>query len=159
LVELVLKLIGPIKQIKPVKPQNKTTMQLVIPCHLFNEIIAHCKEVYPNEACGILAGKDRIVQKVYKMTNIENSGVSYMMEPKEQFIVMKELREQGLGMEAIYHSHPHSDVYLSPKDISLAFYPDSIYVVVSLVYKAPLIKAFKIKNGIVEEVEIISVLK
>ncbi len=132
---------------------------LFITRELLDEIIAHCKEVFPNEACGILAGKGRVVQKVYKMTNIENSGVSYMMESGEQFIVMKEIRQQGLEMSAIYHSHPQSDVYPSPKDISLAFYPDSEYVIVSLIHKEPLIKAFEIKDGIVREVEIISVLK
>jgi proteasome lid subunit RPN8/RPN11 len=129
-------------------------MQLVIPRHLASEIILHCKEVYPNEACGILAGKGRVVQKVYKMTNIENSSVSYMMEPGEQFTVMKEMREQGLEMSAIYHSHPQSGVYPSPKDINLAFYPDSLYVIVSLIYEEPAIKAFEIKNGLIREVEI-----
>jgi len=129
--------------------------QLVVTGHLVADIIAHCKEVFPNEACGILAGKGRVVQKVYKMTNIENSGVSYMMEPREQFIIMKEISQQGLGMAAIYHSHPYSDAYPSPKDISLAFYPDSLYVIVSLIRKEPLIKAFEIKDGIVREVEIL----
>jgi proteasome lid subunit RPN8/RPN11 len=129
--------------------------QLVVTGHLVADIIAHCKEVYPNEACGILAGNGRVVQKVYKMTNIENSGVSYIMEPREQFTVMKELREQGLEMSAIYHSHPYSDAYPSPKDISLAFYPDSVYVIVSLIYNEPLIKAFEIKDGIVREVKIL----
>lgn len=130
-------------------------MQLVIPRHLVSEIILHCKEVYPNEACGILAGKGRVVQKVYKMTNIENSSVSYMMEPGEQFTVMKEMREQGLEMSAIYHSHPQSDVHPSPKDIRLAFYPDSLYVILSLINEdQPAIKAFEIKNGLIREVEI-----
>ena len=133
--------------------------QLVVPGHLVADIIVHCKEVFPNEACGILAGKGRVVQKVYKMTNIENSGVSYMMEPREQFIVMKEIRQQGLEMSAIYHSHPYSNAHPSPKDMSLAFYPDSVYVIVSLIHKEPLIKAFEIKDGIVREVEIISILK
>ncbi len=128
--------------------------QLVVTGHLVADIITHCKEVYPNEACGILAGKGRVVQKVYKMTNIENSSVSYIMEPGEQFAVMKEMREQGLEMSAIYHSHPYSDAYPSPKDISLAFYPDSVYVIVSLIHEEPLIKAFEIKDGIVREVGI-----
>jgi proteasome lid subunit RPN8/RPN11 len=133
--------------------------KLLISRELLDDIIAHCKEVYPNEACGILAGKNRVVQKVYKMTNIENSSVSYIMEPREQFTVMKKMREQGLEMSAIYHSHPHSDVYPSPKDINLAFYPDSLYLIISLVYEDPVIKAFEIKDGIVREVEILSILK
>lgn len=82
-----------------------------------------------------------------------------MMEPKEQFTVMKEMREQGLDMAAIYHSHPHSDVYPSTRDISLAFYPDSLHLIVSLIHEKPVIKAFEIKDGIVREVEIISILK
>ncbi len=128
---------------------------LIITKELLNEIISHCREVYPNEACGILAGKGRIVQKVYKMINIENSGVSYMMEPGEQFVVMKDIRRQGLEMAAIYHSHPHADAFPSVKDISLAFYSDSLYVVVSLIYEKPVIKAFEIRAGIVREVEIL----
>ena len=127
---------------------------LFITRELLAKIISHCKEIYPNEACGILAGKGRVVQKVYKMTNIENSSVSYMMEPREQFTVMKEMREQGLEMSAIYHSHPQSDVHPSPKDINLAFYPDSLYVILSLIYEEPAIKAFEIKNGLIREVEI-----
>lgn len=129
--------------------------QLVIPRHLVDEIISHCREVYPNEACGILAGKGGVVQKVYKMINIENSGVSYMMEPGEQFVVMKDIRKQGLEMAAIYHSHPHADAFPSVKDVSLAFYSDSLYVVVSLICEKPVIKAFEIRDGIVREVEIL----
>jgi proteasome lid subunit RPN8/RPN11 len=72
---------------------------------------------------------------------------------------MKEIRQQGLEMSAIYHSHPYSNAHPSPKDMSLAFYPDSVYVIVSLIHKEPLIKAFEIKDAIVREVEIISILK
>ncbi len=132
---------------------------LIIHHDFLYEIISHCREVYPSEACGILAGKDGIVKKVYKMTNIYNSSVSYMMEPKEQFKVMKEMREHELEMIAIYHSHPESYPYPSPKDINLAFYEDSIYLIVSLAKQEPEIKAFEIKDGIVKEVEIISALQ
>ncbi len=138
---------------------NKVMDSLFITRELLAELISHCKETYPYEACGIIAGKDRVVKKVYPMTNIEKSGVSYMMDPKEQFIVMKDLREQGLEMTAIFHSHPYADAYPSPRDIKLAFYEDSFYLIVSLIHDEPLIKAFEIKDAIVREVEIISILK
>jgi len=133
--------------------------ELFITRELLNEIISHCRKVYPYEACGILAGKSMVVQKVYKMTNIENSGVSYMLDSMEQFAAMKEMREQCLDMTAIYHSHPHSECYPSAKDIRLAFYPDSLHVILSLIHEEPVIKAYEIKDGIVREVEIISILK
>jgi len=133
--------------------------QLVIPRHLLDKVISHCHEVYPNEACGILAGKEGVVQKVYKMKNTENSPVSYMMNPKEQFTVMKEIRKEGLDLTAIYHSHPDLDAYPSPRDVKLAFYSESVYVIVSLLNNGPMIRAFTIKEGNIEEVEIKVIVK
>jgi len=133
--------------------------QLIVPRHLLAEVISHCQEIYPKEACGILAGKDRIVQRVYKMRNIENSSVSYMMDPKEQLTIMKEIKKSGLDITAIYHSHPDLDAYPSQKDIKLASYPDSLYLIISLFNKEPKTKAFTIKDKEVEEVEIKVVLK
>jgi proteasome lid subunit RPN8/RPN11 len=131
---------------------------IVISRYLLGEIISHCREVYPNEACGILAGKDGIVEKVYKMTNIESSSVTYMMDSREQFAVMKELRKEGLEMVAIYHSHPYTDASPSQRDIKLAFYPDSVYLIISLINKEPKIKAFSIIDEQVKEVEMKVVL-
>jgi proteasome lid subunit RPN8/RPN11 len=128
--------------------------QLVIPRYLLNEVISHCQEVYPKEACGILAGKDGVVLKVYKMRNIENSNISYMMNSKEQFTVMENIRKEGLDMTAIYHSHPELDPCPSPRDIQLASYPDSAYLIVGLLNNELKIKAFSIKEGKVEKVEV-----
>jgi len=133
--------------------------ELSINRKLLDEVVSHCTEVYPKEACGILAGKEGVVKKVHKMRNIEESSVSYMMDPREQFNVMKEITKEGLDMLAIYHSHPCSGVYPSAKDIRLAFYPDSIYVIVNLFNKKPTIKAFRIIEEKVREVEMKIVLE
>jgi proteasome lid subunit RPN8/RPN11 len=119
------------------------------------KMVAHCKAAYPNETCGILAGRDGAVEKIYEMTNIEPSPVSYLMDPKEQFLAMKEMRTEGNRMIAIYHSHPQSPAYPSSKDVNLAFYPDAVYVIVSLIDRnKPEIRAFEIKEGNVSEVPI-----
>jgi len=103
----------------------------------------------------LLAGNRNIAEKVYRITNIEKSSVSYMMDPEEQFRVMKELRKNGQKMVAIYHSHPYSQAYPSPKDISLAFYSDQIYLIVGLTDKdRPEVRAFEILEGDVREVQI-----
>jgi len=131
------------------------TDRLILSRDLLAQVISHCKSVYPNEACGLLAGKEDIPEKIYKMTNIEKSGVSYMMDPEEQFRVMKEMRNNGHKMLAIYHSHPHSQAYPSPKDVSLAFYSDQIYIIVGLTDKdRPEVRAFEILEGDVREVQI-----
>ena len=126
---------------------------LVVSSALLHRMITHCNSVYPQEACGILSGKGRVAQRIHEMTNTEQSSVSYLMDPAEQFRVMKELRKENLEMVAIYHSHPGSLPYPSSKDIALASYPDSVYVIVSLSDRArPEIRAFEISEGVVQEV-------
>lgn len=128
--------------------------RLVIPEDLYNELVRHTKELYPEEACGILAGTGEFVNRIYRMTNIEHSGVSYLMDSREQFKIMKELRTSGLEMVGIYHSHTMSEAYPSAKDVSLAFY-DVAYVIVSLTTQEPVVKAFRIKDQMVQEIPLI----
>jgi proteasome lid subunit RPN8/RPN11 len=127
---------------------------LFIPKDIFDEMVAHCRQGYPNEACGILAGAGNEVSRFYAMTNTEGSPVSYLMEPSEQFRVMKDIRTSDLSMIAIFHSHPASPAYPSAKDAGLAFYDDCVYVIVSLAETAPVVKGFSIKEGTVKEVKL-----
>jgi proteasome lid subunit RPN8/RPN11 len=129
--------------------------QLIIPQHIFDEMIAHCRKGYPYEACGILAGEGNMVSKIYTMTNIEKSPVNYLLDSKEQFNVMKDMRENNISMVAIFHSHPSSAAYPSRTDVNLAFYEDAIYVIVSLSESTPVVKGFTIKEGKIEEVGVV----
>ena len=127
---------------------------ITIPQHIFDDMIASCREGYPNEACGILAGRDHEVSRLFRMRNVESSPVSYLMDSKEQFEVMKALRDDRLSIVALFHSHTSSAAYPSAKDVALAFYEDSAYVIVSLCGREPTVKAFFITNGVVEEIAI-----
>lgn len=130
-------------------------MKLKIPKEIVDEIFKHALSGKPNEVCGILGGKNGVVKKIYKMTNTDNSPESYFMDPKEQFAVIKDLRNNNLDMIAIYHSHPHSPARPSKKDIEMAFYPDVVYLIVSLENKEPYLKGFCIVNKTVTETNII----
>jgi proteasome lid subunit RPN8/RPN11 len=137
--------------------------------HLTNEqaeeMVQHALAEHPNEACGLLAGKacpvggisdagrrDGRVEKVYPMTNAEHSPVTYRLDPEEQFRVFMEIEEEGRELLAIYHSHSHSSAYPSATDLELAFYPDCLYLIISLADRArPVIRAFRIIEGTIEE--------
>ncbi|TAN60528.1 M67 family peptidase [bacterium] len=122
---------------------------------LFLQIVKHCKEELPDEACGILAGKGSAVEKAYEMINADKSPENFIMDPAEQLKVMKELRNLGLEMVGIYHSHVASEAYPSSRDIELAFYPEARYCIVTLKDKNnPRIRAFRIKEGKISEEEI-----
>lgn len=120
-----------------------------------DKLIEHAKQGYPNEVCGILAGNDGKVKKIYQMANTDNSRVSFFMEPKEQFRVMKEMRQDRLEMVAIYHSHPDTQASPSARDVELAYYPDASYVIVSIRDKEnPNIRSFRILDGGITEEEV-----
>ena len=103
---------------------------LILKKEFFEKIIAQSKREFPNEACGILAGKEGRVEKVYEMANIEKSASTFFMDAKEQLKVMKEIRNLGLEMAGIYHSHVASQAYPSAHDVELALYVEASYVIV-----------------------------
>ncbi len=128
---------------------------LILKKDLLEKILKQIKEESPNEACGILAGKNDRAEKVYEMTNTDKSPATYFMDAKEQHLVMKEIRNLGLEMVGIYHSHVASPAYPSGHDVEMAFYPEVSYVIVSLKDKdKPVVSSFKIKEGVITEEEI-----
>ena len=130
-------------------------LKLKIPNNLFEQMIQQAKAQLPIEACGILAGKNEQVEKLYEMTNVDKSNVHFMMVPQEQFKVVKDIRSAGRKMLAIYHSHPETPARPSAEDIRLAITPDVIYIIISLQdANVPVVKGFVINDGDVTEVPV-----
>jgi len=104
-------------------------LEINIPNEIFEQMLEQAGAEAPIEACGILAGRGRTVERIYRMTNIEAREDHYMMEPAEQLAAVKDMRAAGLNMLAIYHSHPATAARPSAEDIRLAFTPDITYVI------------------------------
>lgn len=129
---------------------------ITIPKHIYDDLVQHAKEGFPLEVCGILGGTDDTVSANYRMTNTDASNEHFMMDPKEQFSVVKDLRAKEFSMLAIYHSHPETPARPSEEDIKLALTPDVSYIIISLADpgKADM-RSFKISNGDVIAEEIV----
>ena len=120
------------------------------------EIVEQALREFPNEACGVIAAEAGVPVKVFAMTNADASPVTYRLDGKEQLTVFDELDERGWDLWAIYHSHTHTEAYPSETDRRLAFYPESRYLVLSVADRDnPVIRAFFIREGEVEEEELI----
>jgi len=132
-----------VKYVKKMKIKKET----------YNEMIEHCRNCLPYEACGILAGKDNLASIIYKIKNIEISSISYFMEPTEQLKAMKDIRNKGMEMMAIFHSHPYGSAYPSHKDIELVFY-DVCYLIVAFEPEFE-VRCFKIENRNINEEKLI----
>lgn len=129
-----------------------------------DEMIAHAKEERPNECCGILAGKDGRVVRLYRTRNAEQSPYRYSIDPHDLVRVHREIDQNDWTIIGIYHSHTGSEAYPSPTDIRLSefppgsgepAYPDALYFIVSLTDPdAPVLRAFHIEGGQVWEEEL-----
>ena len=122
---------------------------------LYKEITEQGLREFPNECCGLIASVDGVPAKVFTMTNVDASPVTYRLDGTEQLRVFDQLDDEGLELWAIYHSHTHSDAYPSETDIRLAFYPDARYILLSLADRAaPVLRSFSIVDGEVTEEEL-----
>jgi len=69
--------------------------------------------------------------------------------------LMRQVRAATLELMGIYHSHPNGKNEPSPRDIELAYYPDTGYLIVSPQPDAPKpVRAFSIRDGGATEVDI-----
>ena len=117
---------------------------------ILQQIIAHAIEHNPLEACGYLAEKDGVVDRLIRLSNLDHSNNHYTLDPREQFEAVKLFKEEGRKVRAAYHSHPESPACMSNEDIRLAYDPNISYVICSLMEELPVVKSFKCQQGTVE---------
>ncbi len=105
---------------------------LKIPPNIYSSMLEHAKTDFPLECCGILGGKGDEATHIYPVTNIDQSKVTYLMDPAEQIKIFKEMRSFGIELKAIYHSHPNHPALPSRTDVDLAYYPEAVYIIISI---------------------------
>lgn len=117
-----------------------------------DQIFGYVREGFPNEACGVIASKDGIAQKVYPVRNTSESPVHYEMDPQEQLMALLDIEDNGWDLGAIYHSHTRTRAYPSATDVGLAAYPDALQIIVSLAdFDVPDVRAYVIRDGEISE--------
>jgi len=125
-----------------------------LPRKIVSAIIRQALAELPNEACGLLIGKDDVVKEQFALTNVDHSPEHFSFDPAQQFHVLRTARSSDLKIIANYHSHPSTPARPSEEDIRLAFDPEILYLIVSLALDTPVLKAFRIQDGYGVEVGI-----
>ncbi len=119
---------------------------LVIPQHILDDMVAHAKELAPYECCGLLAGTDKTVTKIYRIKNVvalegaqqlasfdaakvahlerlspsERAEIAFVMDAQDLALAQKDMRRNGHTLQVVYHSHPHDPARPSVTDIKIA---------------------------------------
>jgi [CysO sulfur-carrier protein]-S-L-cysteine hydrolase len=122
---------------------------------LYDEMIEHARAEAPNECCGMLGSRDGRVVRLYRAKNAAASPLRYEIDGADQYRIQMEIDDSDLELGAIYHSHTRTEPYPSQTDINLAFYPEALYVIVGLAGAEPQVRAFSIRDGQVDEADLV----
>lgn len=127
---------------------------------LVQAIVDHARAEYPNEACGLIVG-DRpaaaggTALRFAPTRNQSASPYRYEVHPEDLLRLTIETDDADEVFWAIVHSHVRSAAYPSPTDVGLAFYPDALYLLVSLEADEPALAAFRILGATIFPVELL----
>jgi proteasome lid subunit RPN8/RPN11 len=127
---------------------------------MLQALIDHARAEYPNEMCGVIVG-DRAAAdggrplRWEPTRNRAASPLRYEIHPDDLLRLTIETENAGNEFWAIVHSHTHSPPRPSPTDVGLAFYPDAIYLLVSLADAEPAVATWRIVGGEIHAVELI----
>jgi proteasome lid subunit RPN8/RPN11 len=135
-----------------------------IPAAMVQALIDHARAGVPNEACGLIVG-DRPAAaggRALRWEPVRNAAASayrYEIHPDDLYRLTVATDDADEVFWGIVHSHTHTPAVPSPTDVGLAFYPDALYILVSLAEDQadrgmglPSVRAWRIVDGAVHEV-------
>lgn len=129
-----------------------------LPLAIAEAILAHARAEAPLEACGLIPGSGYAADageplRYVPCRNALASPVRYTVHPEDLLRVTVEADDAGGVIWGIVHSHVRSPAVPSPTDVELAYYPDAVYLLVSLTDELAL-RAWWIADGSSREVDL-----
>jgi proteasome lid subunit RPN8/RPN11 len=127
-----------------------------LPRAIADAVVAQARAESPLEACGLIVGTRDAADggealRYVPCRNEAGSAVRYSVHRDDLYRVSVEADDAGEVIWGIVHSHVTSPAIPSSTDIERAFYPASLYVVVSLAER-PALRAWRIVDGVRHEV-------
>ena len=119
---------------------------------VYLEMVGHCLDGLPDEACGLLGGhpSSGSASVCYPTANVAASARVYTVDPVGHLRADRDAEGRGLEILGVFHSHTHTEAYPSPTDVAQAPDPDWHYVLVSL-RDLPSVRSYRIRDGKIEE--------
>ena len=124
---------------------------------MIEDVIAHAQRDAPDECCGLLVGHCLVIDEAVRTASLERGPTRYRVDPAQHLALVKRLRGTGREVVGAYHSHPATPAVPSAADVREAFYPEFVYVIVSLEGPEPDVRAWRIVGTEVTEHRIITI--
>ena len=94
------------------------------------------------------------ISGAYPCENADRSARTYTVDPRDYLRSMRDAESRGHEIIGVWHSHTHTDAYPSPTDVRQSVDPAWWYVIVSLKYGEPVLRAYEIRDGEITEVPV-----
>jgi [CysO sulfur-carrier protein]-S-L-cysteine hydrolase len=127
--------------------------RILLPRNLVQQMFHQAQASPDSEICGLISAADGSVNRCYPVANVAGDPAHlFDMDAAGQLRALREIRERGETLFAIYHSHPHAPPEPSARDRELTAYPEAYHLIVSLNTKGVLeLRAWKpVAGGMVE---------
>lgn len=133
---------------------------LSAPAALLAELIEHARGCAPHECCGLLAGRVEgraaCAEARFGITNDAASATAYATNPRDMLRAFRAIREAGLELLALYHSHPTSPPVPSARDLAENTYGETaVHLIVSLMGSEPEVRAWWLSADGAREAELV----
>jgi proteasome lid subunit RPN8/RPN11 len=127
-----------------------------LPGAIADAVLTHARAEAPLEACGLIPGSAFAADggeplRYVPCRNALASPFRYTIHPEDLLRVTIDADDSGGAIWGIVHSHVRSPAIPSPTDVDLAYYPDAVYLLVSL-SDEPALRAWRIADGSAREV-------
>lgn len=109
---------------------------LELPAALRRRIEEHVGAAAPEEACGVLLGREtgegprRVLAVRPTRNGADDRRRAYVLEPADLVAAVREARERSLELVGYYHSHPGGRAVPSPRDRAHAW-PEASYLILA----------------------------
>ena len=132
------------------------TTEIQLSRKLVSDLLHFAQQSPHAEICGLVSSKNDIPLRCYPIDNVsEESQNRFLLDPKQQILALKKMRENGEELFAIYHSHPTAAAFPSSLDLEMVNCENTLYFIISLNIKGILeLRAFRIENQNAIEIRI-----
>jgi proteasome lid subunit RPN8/RPN11 len=128
-----------------------------LPRPLVNQLLQQAQAATENEICGLISAIKGYAHHCYPIPNTaSDTQHHFIMDEKSLINAMRQIREQGEELFAIYHSHPTAPAIPSNEDLNLDEYADVLKLIISLNTTGVLeMRGFYTRNEEIEDVELV----
>jgi proteasome lid subunit RPN8/RPN11 len=133
-----------------------------LPRRIYEVVLAQARAELPNECCGLLAGRiveegGRRLGRVERHYPLPNTAAEptrrYFCDDRSLFDAHRDMRQRGLELLAIYHSHPTSEPVPSRTDLEWNYWPGVLALIVSLKSAEPSVRGWWMEEKDFHEAE------